>query len=83
MVTNTGVHGFAYKILYSMKLWDGNQSNDLRKKDAPMKKIMKKPMNALLSLALTLILSAAVVVPATGGVISPMSDDLPVLEFYI
>ncbi|MCI9386063.1 MAG: hypothetical protein K1W36_20885 [Lachnospiraceae bacterium] len=48
-----------------------------------MKKIMKKPMNALLSLALTLILSAAVVVPATGGVISPMSDDLPVLEFYI
>lgn len=83
MLTNTGMHGFPYRILYSMKLWDGNQSNDLRKKDAPMKKTMKKPMNALLSLALTLILGAAVVVPVTGGGISPMSDLPPVLEFYI
>lgn len=48
-----------------------------------MKKVMKKSMNAILSLALTFILSAAVVVPAAGGGISPMSDDLPVLEFYI
>ena len=83
MLTNTGMHGFPYRILYSMKLWDGNQSNNLRKKDVPMKKVTKKTMNAILSLALTLILGAAVVVPATGGGISTMSDGLPVLEFYI
>ncbi|MDE7322171.1 MAG: hypothetical protein K2N73_05480 [Lachnospiraceae bacterium] len=48
-----------------------------------MKNMMKKSMNAILSLALILTLSATIVIPAAGGGISTMSDDLPVLEFYI
>lgn len=48
-----------------------------------MKNTMKKSINALLSLALILTLSATIVVPAVGGGVSTMSDDLPVLEFYI
>lgn len=51
-----------------------------------MKNVVKKSMNVILSLALILTLNAAVVIPAvqTGDSgISPMSDDLPILEFYI
>ena len=51
-----------------------------------MKKIIRKSMNAILSLALILTLGVAVFIPNTpvGGVsVSPMSDAEPVTNFYI
>lgn len=51
-----------------------------------MKKLVKKSMNAVLSFSLMLMVCAAIVIPAVQNGdygISPMSDDLPIIEFYI
>ncbi len=48
-----------------------------------MKNTIKKSINALLSLALILTLSATIVVPAVGGGVSTMSDLDAITNFYI